>query len=352
VADNSPVKNMLLKFTVSGVGTRTVTSARLRLYCVDPSPFGGSFRGVGDSTWSQGTVNWNTAPVADASSLATLGSVSAGNWYEVDVTSLVTGDGTFSLKAISTSSDGAYYSSKEGAAGFAPQLVVTLSTPIATSTGTQPSIPTVTTTPTFAPLASPTSTATNIPTMMPTSTPAVIASPTISPTATPASNGNTFTFGPVADTYVQSDTPTINYGSSTQFVTDNSPVRNMLVKFNVSGIGTQTIVSAKLRIYCVDPSPFGGEFHRVADATWSETGINWNNAPPADTTILASLGKVVAGTWYEVDVTALILGDGIYSFKMNSTSSDGAYYATKEGAPGFAPQLIVTTNLGAATPTP
>jgi len=352
VADNSPVKNILLKFTVSGVGTRTVTSARLRLYCVDPSPSGGSFRRVADSNWSQGTVNWNTAPVADASSLATLGAVSAGNWYEVDVTSLVTGDGTFSLKAISTSSDGAYYSSKEGAAGFAPQLVITLSAPIATATSTQPSIPTVTTTPTFAPLSSPTWTATNIPTVIPTSTPTVFTSPTISPTAAPTSNGNTFTFGPIADTYVQSDTPTINYGSSTQFVTDNSPVRNMLIKFNVSGIGTQTIVSAKLRIYCVDPSPFGGEIHRLADSTWSETGINWNNAPPADATILASLGKVVAGTWYEVDVTALILGDGTYSFKMNSTSSDGAYYATKEGTSGFAPQLIVITNLGAATPTP
>ena len=90
----------------------------------------------------------------------------------------------------------------------------------------------------------------------------------------------------------------------------------------------------------------------MADTTWSETGANWNNAPLADANILGTLGKVPAGNWYEVDVTAIITGDGTYGVKMNSTSSDGAYYSTKEGTPGFAPQLIVTTSLGTITPTP
>jgi hypothetical protein len=212
--------------------------------------------------------------------------------------------------------------------------------------------------PTTLPPASPSSTATsqiiftNTPTVTTTSTPTPLASPTASATAAPTSAGNTFSFGPVADTYVQSDTPTINYGSSTQFVTDNSPIRNMLIKFNVSGVGTQTVVSAKLRIYCVDPSPFGGEFHRVADTSWSETGVSWNNAPSADANILGTLGKVSAGIWYEVDVTSLVTSDGIYSFKASSTSSDGAYYSTREGTTGFAPQLIIITSSGTSTPAP
>jgi calcineurin-like phosphoesterase family protein len=343
VVDNSPVKNMLLKFTVSGIGTGNIVSARLRLYCVDPSPFGGNFRRVADTTWSQENVNWNTAPAADASSLATLGAVAAGNWYEVDVTSLVTGDGTFSLRTISTSSDGAYYSSKEGTAGFAPQLVITLS-----ASG---DIPTSTRTPTPIPVT-PTSTSLVIITNTPTATATPFVPPTTSATPTLTSTANTFTYTPVADTYVQSDTPTSNYGSSAQFVTDNSPIRNMLMKFNVSGMGTQTVVSAKLRIYCVDSSPFGGEFHGVADTAWSETGVNWNNAPVASPNILATLGRVSAGNWYEVDVTSLITGDGIYSLKINSTSSDGAYYSTREGTAGFAPQLIIITAPGTSTPTP
>ncbi len=173
---------------------------------------------------------------------------------------------------------------------------------------------------------------------------------THTPTPTASSLPTTLMFAPVADTYVQSDQPTMNFGASNQFVTDSSPIRNMYLKFAVSGIGTQTIVNAKLRIYCMDSSAFGGAFYRVADTTWSEGTVNWNTAPLADTNSLATLGAVAAGNWYEVDVSSLVNGDGTYSFKVSSTSADGAYYSTKEGTAGFAPQLIVTT-FTAPTPT-
>src|SRR5215211_1553822 len=122
--DNSPVKHMLLKFTVSGVAGRTVTSAKLRLYCADPSDVGGVFFRVQNTSWSENTVTWNTAPAADASSFASLGSVTTGSWYEVNVP-FVTADGTYAVKVTSSSSNGADYASKEGTAGTAPQLVVT-----------------------------------------------------------------------------------------------------------------------------------------------------------------------------------------------------------------------------------
>ena len=63
----------------------------------------------------------------------------AGNWYEIDVTSAVTGDGLVSIRASSSSTNGTDYNSKEGAAGFAPQLVVTArSAPAETVPPTQP----------------------------------------------------------------------------------------------------------------------------------------------------------------------------------------------------------------------
>ena len=108
----------------SGLNGKTVASAKLRLYCVDPSNFGGDFHVVPDATWSEATVNWNTAPVASAAGLGTLGSVASGSWYEVDVTQLVTGEGTYAFEATSTSADGAHYSSKEGA--NPPQLSITV----------------------------------------------------------------------------------------------------------------------------------------------------------------------------------------------------------------------------------
>ncbi len=64
---------------------------------------------------------------------------------------LITGDGKYSLKATSSSRDGAYYSSKEGTAGFAPQLLIALDPSGPTSTATATPTHTLTPTPTTAP---------------------------------------------------------------------------------------------------------------------------------------------------------------------------------------------------------
>ena len=151
------------------------------------------------------------------------------------------------------------------------------------------------------------------------------------------------TFTPSADTYVESDTPTTNYGAATQFITDGTPFKNVLLKFVVSGISGRPIQNVKLRLYCVNGSiGTGGSFHRVADSTWTESTVNWNTQPAADATVLGSLGPVSANTWYEVDVTSLVTGDGTYSLNATSTSDDGAYYNSKEGTAGFLPQLVVS----------
>ena len=168
-------------------------------------------------------------------------------------------------------------------------------------------------------------------------------------TVTTPAPSSILTFTPTADTYVQFDQPTTNFGTASLISIDNSPVKHMLLKFAVSGVGTRTVVSAKLRLYGVDPSPFGGDFRRVADTTWDERTVTWNTAPAADAGSLATLGAVAAGNWYEVDLTSLVTGDGNFSLRAVSTSSNGADYASKEGTVGFAPQLIVTT--GAAAPT-
>jgi hypothetical protein len=106
------------------VGSRRVTGAKLQLYCVDPATVGGDFHRVADSTWTEGTITWNTAPLGDAATIASLGVVATGSWYEVDLSSLITGDGTYSLEVTSPSTNGADYSSKEGS--NAPQLVLGL----------------------------------------------------------------------------------------------------------------------------------------------------------------------------------------------------------------------------------
>jgi calcineurin-like phosphoesterase family protein/fibronectin type III domain protein len=323
-AVSSPESRSYLRFVVNDI-SGTVTNATLRLYATSSSATGYQIKRVGDQGWEERTITYANAPAAGAL-IGSSGNFASGNWTTVNVTSLLNGNGVYDLVLTTTSGSNMNFNSRD-ASNNRPQLV------IQTTPGVSPNA-TLTNTPT----------PTRTPTSVLTSTPTFTATPT-------AGAGNTLTFTPVADVYVQSDTPTTNYGSATQFVVDNSPIRNMLLKFTVSGIGNKSIVSVKLRLYCVDGSPFGGEFHRVADTTWSEGSVNWNTAPSADTGILRSLSSVSANTWYEVDVTSLVSGDGTYSLKVVSTNSDGAYYSTREGMAGFAPQLIIITTSGSITTT-
>jgi hypothetical protein len=171
---------------------------------------------------------------------------------------------------------------------------------------------------------------------IPLGTPTPTATATHTPTATAA--GNAFSFAPVADAYIDQTNLSTNYGSATTLQTDNSPVKNFLLKFNVSGLNGQTITSAKLRLYNVNPSGKGGNLYRVGDNTWQESIVTWNNAPVADTTLLGSLGSVSMNTWREVDVTSLITGNGTYSMRVSPVSSDGANYYRNGANP---PQFVI-----------
>lgn len=134
----------------------------------------------------------------------------------------------------------------------------------------------------------------------------------------------------------------MNYGAATSLQVDNSPVKHILIKFTVSGLNGKQVSNAKLRFYNLDPSSKGGDFYAVSDNSWQQATVTWNNAPAALTTQLASLGAVSAGNWYEIDLTSLITGDGTYSLRISSTSSDGADYSSKEGT--NPPQLVITVH--------
>ncbi|MBQ0978822.1 DNRLRE domain-containing protein [Micromonospora sp. M61] len=178
----------------------------------------------------------------------------------------------------------------------------------------------------------------------------VVASAAVVLTGSVAASAASVTFTPVADTYVQSDTASTNYGTSTQIVVDNSPVRRSFLRFTVSGV-SGTVTGAKLRLRTISGnsgSDGGGTFRRMSNTTWSETGTTWNNQPTIDGATLGTVGAVSGNTWYEVDVTAAVTGNGTYSFGATSSSGDGAYYDTRESG-ADAPQLVVTTG---TTPPP
>ena len=132
-------------------------------------------------------------------------------------------------------------------------------------------------------------------------------------------------------------------GSAPSFSADGSPVKDGLLRFDVDVAGQ--ITSVKLRLFCVNSSSAGGTFFAAAETSppWSEDTVTWAAAPVAGASY-GSLGEVKVGAWYEVDLTALVTANGSYTLRIKNTSGNGADYATKEGAAGTAPQLVVTTD--------
>ena len=154
--------------------------------------------------------------------------------------------------------------------------------------------------------------------------------------------GGSMSFTPVADSQVKSTSPSGNYGMSVtlRMRTTSSEIYRSYLKFDVAGL-TAPPTGARLRLLVADPSPDGGRVHLVAN-TWTELGITWDNAPTIGGTALASVGSVTTGTWVEFDVSAVVTGNGTYSFGLLSSSSDSVLYSSRESSDR--PELIVLTS--------
>ncbi|MER7762360.1 DNRLRE domain-containing protein [Streptomyces sp. NPDC097619] len=161
------------------------------------------------------------------------------------------------------------------------------------------------------------------------------------------------TFAATADTYVDAQNASANYGSAQQIGVDNSPVKQSFLKFDVSGL-TQPVTKAVLRIHVDDvsgaESGSGGSFRAMSNTTWSENSVTYNSRPSVDGAVLGTLGSVSRNAWYEVDVTSHVKGNGTFGIGITSSSSNGADYDSRETG-ATAPQLVVETGSG-PTPSP
>ena len=82
-------------------------------------------------------------------------------------------------------------------------------------------------------------------------------------------------------------------------------------------------------------------------SSWTETGLNYTNAP-ARTTKLGSFPSGNLTGWISLDVTAAVTGNGTYSFALVGTYWQEISLAARETGAN-APQLLITTN---GTPPP
>jgi uncharacterized protein (TIGR03437 family) len=458
---SSDQRNAFMKFHVTGISGATIVSAKIRLKVTNDGPDGGTMYEVSNyylgttEDWLEDVLAWNNAPAISGAALGSAGTVTVGAVVEFDVTSTITGNGTYSYAITNNSSNDVYYSSSAGAdppelviqtgtgsgplptiASFTPtsgpvgtgvtitgenlsgassvkfngtsattftvnsatqitatvptgattgKISVTTGGGTATSTadftvGTSPSPPTISS---FTPTSGPVGTgvtitgtnfsgassvkfnttsattftvnsATQITATVPTgATTGKISVTTGGGTVTSGSDftvttagTTTLTINPHEDAYVQLSSPTTNYGSASSLRVrkSSSEQLNSYLKFGISGV-TGAVISAKLRLKVTNASNDGGSVHKVSNnyanssTSWSENGLNWNNAPPISGTPLSSVGAVNSSSFVEFIVTPAITGNGTVSFAIKNNSSDDVHYSSTEGAND--PELVI-----------
>ena len=345
---SNPDIESFIRFTVNGM-TGLVQSARLRVYVTSNSSANGPAAYTANNSWTETGITWNNRPARTSGALDNKGSTSKSSWVEYNVTAAVTGNGTYTFVLAADSSDAIRFSSREGAQ--APELVVTLNAGGSTATSTKPPASTNTQTATRTPTAGPTVTqppgSTTTPTR--TQTSAATSTRTSTPAATftnsPAPVSQVLSFNPSADSYVDSGSPSTNYGTQTQLRGDGSPVVRSYLRFNVQGF-SGTVARATLRIYTNSASTGGYEIRSVSNNTWGETTITYSNSPAVGS-VLDTAGGFNAGTWTTVDVTAYITGAGTYNLALTVPGSTAISFASREVG-NNAPQLVVEIQGGAA----
>ncbi|MEA2405569.1 MAG: acid phosphatase type 7 [Thermoleophilaceae bacterium] len=120
--DASPVVRSYLRFAVSGTGG-SVTRATLRLYNTSSLAAGYSVRSVASNSWGETAITYSNAPAVGATATASSGPVSAGATTDLNVTPLVTGDGSVSVALTTGSSTATAVASREDTA-HRPQLIL------------------------------------------------------------------------------------------------------------------------------------------------------------------------------------------------------------------------------------
>ena len=340
-ADAQVARHTFLRLQVTGVGGRTVTSARLRLTTDSAtnaaSNSGGRIRAIGNCTWTELGITFNNEPPLTGTVIQTLGAVARNQVVEFNLTSAIPGDGTYCFAIDSASSDGVDYRSREATTGR-PQLLLEVSAATATTTTTAP--PTTTTT-----LAVTTTTTSLPPTTTTTTSPPTTTTTT---TATPTTTTTTLA-APVteilADTRTEVNTPNANFGSATVLSADFDSAKHTFLRVRVTGIGTRTVTRAAIQLRVPNTSRAdsvsGGRIHRVGDCTWNESSVTFNTEPAIDAAVLSTVGAVAQGALAEFDVTAAVPGDGTYCFAIDSLSDDGVDYNSREASSGR-PVFVVT----------
>ena len=122
--DGSPIVRTYIRFNVQGL-SGTITRVSLRVFANCSSSSGYTVSSVSDNTWTEATLNYNTAPPSGGAVVSSNG-FSGGVWTTVDITSLVAGDGTINVALTTSSSTAMSLASRESGANVRQLIVETV----------------------------------------------------------------------------------------------------------------------------------------------------------------------------------------------------------------------------------
>ncbi len=154
----------------------------------------------------------------------------------------------------------------------------------------------------------------------------------------------TITLNPVADSHVNSGSTTANYGTlnpirTREDATLATPTYRPYYQFNVPTF-SGTVQSVKLRLYVTTASSAMTQSVYLVGNGWTETGINWGNAPALPG---SSIGSGIAGTanaYVEFTLTTPITSNSTISFALKSSGTTSVYFSSREDATNK-PQLVI-----------
>jgi hypothetical protein len=150
---------------------------------------------------------------------------------------------------------------------------------------------------------------------------------------------------PAADARVDESQPGLNRGTGKQLRVDGDKgarVESYFV-FRVRGL-TGPVAKATLRVYSLMDTKAGPSVY-AASSEWTEGSINWANRPARTSDALDSVSAVSANTWVEFDVTAVVTTSGVYTFVLETDSTDGMNMNSREGATNR-PELVIYVGSG------
>jgi hypothetical protein len=369
----NPAVESVLRFTVTGAPAGSVRTAKLRVYAYTGTVDGPAVFTT-NPAWTETAINWNNRPPHTSANTDDKGNVPANTWVEYDVTSFVTGDGTYSFGLSTTSSDGIDIYSRE-AATLRPELVVTTGAPDTQKPTPPPNLSATVRSASQVDLAwqaatdnvgvtgyrvfrngNPiatlgVTTAYSDTSVAPNTTytydvramdgAGLVSDPSNTQTVTTPRVATVVTISPEADARVQAANATTNYG--TVYLRANGgtePAVESFLRFTVTGVPTGTVQTAKLRLYNYNGTADGPAVY-TTNTSWSETAVNWNTRPARTSAATDDKGAIPVNTWVEYNVTPFVAGNGTYSFNLATTSADGIDFYSRENAT-LRPELVLT----------